>query len=435
MSRIRPYESSGFAAPACDDVLISGSVGTPYGREVQMREWLDQRWNAATILWARVGPRTRDVLFMIVGGVLAANQIVLPQSAPPGLVDDRVTCAVLAVIATISLWWRRSRPVLVTVVGLVVIAVTAIYVFVLIGLFSLAIRRRDRALVVLAVLGCVGATVGTTHPDRFTAGSFVGAVVVIMLAVLAGAYVGARRDLLRSLRDQVVQAEAERDLRAAQARIGERSRIAREMHDVLAHKVSLIALHAGGLEVNPDAEAREVEQAAHLIGVTARQALADLRGVLGVLRADESLHGSDLAPQPSFDDLPALIDSSSQAGVRVELTVGGDLDVPEVVGRTAYRVVQEALTNVHKHARGAATRVHVGGKEGAAVVVEVRNARPVGGDSLLPGAGAGLVGLRERVELLGGEFASGPTPDGGWLVKASIPWPVNAAAENTRVAS
>ena len=435
MSGNGPYESRGFAALACDDVLISTGVGTPYGGDVQIREWLGQWWATATNLWARVGPRTRDVVFMALSALLAVNQIIVPQSGPPGLITDRATCLVLAAIATISLWWRRTRPVLVTVVGLAVIAVTAIYAYVLVGLFSLAIRRRDRTLIILAALGCAGATVGTTQPDRFTAGSLVGAVVIVMLAVLAGAYVGVRRDLLSSLRDRVAQAEAERDLRATQARIGERSRIAREMHDVLAHKVSLIALHAGGLEVNSNAASDEVERIARTIGATARQALVDLRGVLGVLRADESPEGSDLAPQPSLRDVSALVESSRRAAVRVGLRMADGLAVPEVVGRTAYRVVQEALTNVHKHARGAKTLISIDGKEGAMVVVEVRNARPVGGDRLLPGAGAGLVGLRERVGLLRGEFASGATPEGGWLVRAAIPWPADSSSVDAQAVS
>jgi signal transduction histidine kinase len=146
--------------------------------------------------------------------------------------------------------------------------------------------------------------------------------------------------------------------------------------------------------------------------------------VLGVLRADTSELGADLAPQPQLRDVPRLVASSSAAGVGV--TVLDELPedpVPEITGRTVYRVVQEALTNVHKHARDAAATVRLTGKPGDGLVVEVVNVRPVSAETLLPGAGVGLVGLRERVELAGGHLDAGPTASGGWQVRAWFPWP------------
>jgi signal transduction histidine kinase len=194
------------------------------------------------------------------------------------------------------------------------------------------------------------------------------------------------------------------------------------MHDVLAHKVSLVALHAGALEVNPGVGPEQVERTAALVRGTAREALEDLRRVLGVLRSEA---GDDavLAPQPGLDQLERLVASSRAAGVPVELDVTVAGAPPDLVGRTAYRVVQEALTNVHKHARGAATCVRVVGGPGAGLEVEVTNRPPVSPDSLLPGAGLGLVGLTERVSLTGGELECGPRPDGGWRVTARMPWP------------
>jgi signal transduction histidine kinase len=146
--------------------------------------------------------------------------------------------------------------------------------------------------------------------------------------------------------------------------------------------------------------------------------------VLGVLRADSTEVGVDLAPQPQLRDVPRLVASSSAAGVGVTLV--DELPAaegPEVTGRTVYRVVQEALTNVHKHARDAAATVRLTGHPGEGLVVEVVNVRPVSADALLPGAGVGLVGLRERVELAGGTLDAGPTPAGGWQVRAWFPWP------------
>jgi signal transduction histidine kinase len=207
--------------------------------------------------------------------------------------------------------------------------------------------------------------------------------------------------------------------------MSERTRIAREMHDVLAHRISLVALHAGGLEVNPSAGPVEVERSAALIRTTARQALEDLRGVLGVLREDDTGAGAALAPQPTLDDVPRLLEASRAAGVTVHLAGTIPSTVPDVVGRTAYRVVQEGLTNVHKHARGAAATVAVTGSQGTHLQIEVRNAPPVGTElnPLVPGAGMGLVGLRERVELAGGRLTCGPDPAGGFFVHASLPWP------------
>ena len=226
-----------------------------------------------------------------------------------------------------------------------------------------------------------------------------------------------------SLRDRAERAEAERELRADQARLGERARIAQEMHDVLAHKVSLIALHAGGLEVNPAVGPEKVESSAGLIRETARQAMEDLREVLGVLRTDLSAAGADLAPVPRAVDLARLVEASRAAGVNVKSDLVLPDDVPASVGRTVYRIVQEALTNVHKHAAGCSTEVLVNGAPGTGVTVRVTNVRPVAADSLLPGSGAGLVGLRERVSLSGGRISTpGRRPDGGWRVEAWLPW-------------
>jgi len=202
------------------------------------------------------------------------------------------------------------------------------------------------------------------------------------------------------------------------------------MHDVLAHKVSLVALHAGALEVNPGVGPEQVERTAALMRGTAAEALEDLRQVLGVLRSDAGSASADgtLAPQPGLDRLEPLVASSRAAGVPVELELSVAGAPPDLPARTAYRVVQEALTNVHKHARGAATCVRVVGGPGTALEVEVINRPPVSSASLIPGAGLGLVGLAERVSLTGGSLWFGPLPDGGWRVAARMPWPAGDAS-------
>jgi signal transduction histidine kinase len=193
------------------------------------------------------------------------------------------------------------------------------------------------------------------------------------------------------------------------------------MHDVLAHKVSLIALHAGALEVNPDAGAARVEEVSGVIRVTAGQALEELRAVLGLLRDGDGA-GDDLAPPPQLADIARLVESSRAAGLDVSYRAEVAA-LPDGIARAAYRVVQEALTNVHKHAPGAPTAVTLTGDEGTGVTVTVENGPPPAPAApALPGSGAGLVGLGERVRLLGGRLDAQPTDGGGWRLVAWIPW-------------
>ncbi|MGW1344020.1 sensor histidine kinase [Kribbella sp. NPDC002412] len=376
-----------------------------------------RRWYA---WWVRHSARLRDVLY--VGFSLLT---VVAQAASGGggwgVKDWFVLGA--GVIASVVLFWRRRFPATVTAVTVLAMLTAGIFVPMGLALLTLAIRRRDLVLVILGLASYVAYVANTASGDGelwvavFTAPFLIGTWIAI------GAYVGARRDLMVSLRDRAERAEAERELRGEQARLGERARIAQEMHDVLAHKVSLIALHAGGLEVNPAVGPEKVEDSARLIRETARQAMEDLREVLGVLRSDLSVDGADLAPVPRASDLDRLVQASRSAGVSVTGEFLLPDDVPTSVGRTIYRVVQESLTNVHKHARGASTEVVVHGSRGDGVRVRVTNVRPVAAGSLLPGSGAGLVGLRERVQLVGGRLSTGPTQDGGWEVDAWLPWP------------
>jgi signal transduction histidine kinase len=389
---------------------------------------------------ARFGPRTADVVVLLIAAVVGSLQLATDASGsfPIG---RPLSWAVFAVTVLV-LWWRRRWPLAVTLLGCLVFALTNVPMLALFGLTTLAIRRRDR---VLAGTTALAYGVFVLQPVLYQHSSLptqaLGCFFLTATFVGFGAYVGARRDLLASLRDRADRAEAERELRAEQAKLGERARIAQEMHDVLAHKVSLIALHAGGLELNPDAGPEQVERSAVLIRSTARQALEDLRDVLGVLRADDSADGAQLAPQPKLSDVRRLVEASRAAGVAVDLVATGDAEdlcaaesasaatLPEQLGRTAYRVVQEGLTNVHKHARGAAATVRLDGTRGRQLSVSVSNLRPVSAGSLLPGAGAGLVGLRERVELAGGTMRGERSAEGGWLLQAELPWPITAATE------
>ncbi|GAA3788274.1 hypothetical protein GCM10022226_03580 [Sphaerisporangium flaviroseum] len=277
-------------------------------------------------------------------------------------------------------------------------------------------------LIVCGISAVVGACqdglreVMTTNPGN----ALVMALAMIGLPVAVGLYVRAKREVLAAARERAERLEREQVLRAEQARAQERARIAREMHDVVAHRVSLIVLHAGALEVRTDDD--EAARVAALIGGIGREALANLRDVLGVLRSPRSPDREGaLRPPPTLAHLDRLLDQSRSLGITVTRYDEGEVrPVETTVERTAYRVVQEALTNVHKHAGDAGTDVRI--RYGPDVLeVEVRNDAPGAPREELPGAGWGLVGLRERVELLGGTLRTSAEDGGGFLVRARIP--------------
>ncbi len=413
---------------------------------------IDRATERARVLWGRsAGPLSTSAY---VGLGLAGTAIItvvtgsgVSLSGYPGLIGSALA-AVGGGVLSVLLVWRRRWPLPLAVVCAVGCLLAWTYAAAWLALFALAVRRRDRWLVLATLVAWAGSILSATALGFPIATGFWLSTSMYGFAVAGGAYVGSRRALLDTLRERAERAENEQLLHSRQARLAERSRIAQEMHDVLAHKISLVTLQAGGLEVNPDAGPEEVERVAGLIRTTARQALEDLRGVLGVLRGVESSTAAlpppvgllpvaglappsplapapDLTPQPGMADVRALVESSRGAGVPVHLDwdVPDGAPVPEVLGRTAFRVLQEALTNVHKHADGASATVLVRGRPGERLDIEVTNPRPVGTavEPLLPGTGAGLDGLAERVRLAGGQVEAGPTPT-GFRVRAWLPW-------------
>lgn len=230
------------------------------------------------------------------------------------------------------------------------------------------------------------------------------------LPLAVGLWLSARRALLANLREQLDRARQVRETEVAAARTAERSRIAGEMHDVVAHRVSLMVLHAGALEVST--ADRAVTGPAALIRENGREALQELRSVLGLLHARED---TVLAPQPTLERLDDLVRSSRQAGVKIRLDIEDvPQELPATVERTAYRIVQEALTNIHKHAPGARATIRLR-HTADALDVAVRNSRPTRGPGEdFPHSGHGLLGLAERVQLLGGTLSAGTEKDGGF---------------------
>jgi signal transduction histidine kinase len=332
------------------------------------------------------------------------------------------------VLACAALWWRRRWPAGAAVVCLVAGVVSSSATPAgLLALSSLAVHRPARQAVLVGLLWVPALLVFAAYSPTTGPVEVVAFVMPLVLAAIGwGMFLRARRQLLLSLRERALRAEADQELHQEQARVAERTRIAREMHDVLAHRISLLALHAGGLEVRPDLPPAEIRQTAALLRSTASQALEELRSVIGVLRDDDGHAIVDLTPQPTLHDLPRLVEEKRGAGMGVELNIEVEdvEDVPPPLGRDAYRIVQEALTNASKHAGGAPARVWVTGAPGEGLHISVRNRQPVSSpeQTPLPGAGAGLLGLRERVTLAGGTLVLGPDGSGDFVVEADLSW-------------
>jgi signal transduction histidine kinase len=258
-------------------------------------------------------------------------------------------------------------------------------------------------------------------------------VVLVCVAYAAlvgwGTLIRANRALISSLRERAEQAEAQQASRVAEARRAERTRIAREMHDVLAHRLSLLATYAGALSYRPDAPPEQLSRAAEVVRSGVHQALDELREVIGVLRDDETRDGPGSRPLPGLAELPRLVEESSAAGMRVEVRDGGwqPSGVPDAVGRTVYRVVQEGLTNARKHAAGERVTLCLDGGPGKGVDVSIANRLPARAQPpSVPGTGTGLIGLGERVSLAGGTLEWRDS-DGEFLLRAWLPWPNDGA--------
>ncbi|MGP9744453.1 sensor histidine kinase [Brachybacterium sp. AOP29-B2-41] len=317
--------------------------------------------------------------------------------------------------------WRWLLPVLL-VLNAAVMALSVLIIVV----YSFATRSHHRLLTLLVAALAVAA--GAVPSLLWVgAGPYMGitglvvSTLIVAASAATGMYTSTRRALLAQLQKRAEQAESGRAAAEEQARRAERTRIAREMHDIVAHKISLVALQAGALEVNPNLERSQVQQSAGLIRQTATTALSELREVLGVLRGDGE--EAPLAPQPTWEDVRRLVATSQDAGISVDLFDFIDDPVPDQLARTAYRVVQEGLTNIHKHALHTKARVALIGEPGIELVIEVSNVLPKGFTTDLPGARMGLSGIETRVTHAGGTITSGPTDDGRFEVRAVIPWP------------
>lgn len=369
------------------------------------------------------------------------------QSVGPGLggVREAVDLVLLPVTAALLLWRRRWPLQVALLSGFCALIGQSTGTTTLFAAFAVgAYAPPTVAVSCLAYLIAI-APLSSWLSRATTDGSWVGNASIWMLVLIGigawGMFTGTRRQLLATLQERARRAEAEQELRVDQAKQDERTRIAREMHDVLAHRMSLLSVHAGALEFRPDAPPEDVARAAGVIRQTAHEALEELRTVIGVLRASDVTGGDAQAgvpggvfgqaqpepPQPTLAEVPALVADWQAAGARIDLDVAVELAaLPVAIGRTAYRLVQEGLTNASKHAPAARITVAISGAPGQALTVQVSNPLPAGGapEPAIPGTGLGLVGLRERTELAGGTFSAGADPAARrFMLSATLPWP------------
>jgi len=396
--------------------------------------------------WARAG----SVLLVV---LVTALQLAGLRAGSParasgwlGGVASQAVGVAAALIGGVALWWRRSRPVSVLAVCVAAYAVNAVVVAGVapytgwLALYAAGAYGRQAARAWYAAAGggaalvAVFAACALLYPK--TAGELPLLIAVTAITALTGTLVRSRRAQLAALRDRAEALERERVSAEARAAAEERLRIARDVHDLVGHGLSGIAVQSSTARLALDAGRIETARTAlAAVESASRAALGEMRQLLGVLRAgDAGEHGR----LPGLGDLPGLAGIMGRQGVMVTLHAGEVGAVPGAVSLAAYRVVQEALTNVVKHAGGSRVTVEVGASGGAVLVTVEDYAGPAapqaeagrpplpGGAGQPPGGsagGAGLVGMRERVAGFGGEVSAGPAGDHpGWRVRARIPY-------------
>lgn len=378
-----------------------------------------------------VRDRLVDAVLVVLAAALWLVTVLL-RASEPGAVPVWVVSVdwVPGLLGCVALWWRRRAPV---VLGVVLAAASSfsesIAAPAIAALFTVAVHRPVRAAAAVCAISLAALSV---YQVRWPEPGIppVTMVTIIVLGHVAtvawGLSVRSRRALVTSLRERAAAAEVEARLRAEHSEHEARAGLAREMHDVLGHRLSLLSVHAGALAYSRDAPADDVVRAAEVVRENAHRALQDLREVIGVLRAPVGE-----LPLPAVADVLELIDEARQAGTPVELrdeagVTAGDRTLPETQGRTLYRLVQEGLTNARRHAPGAPVVVRIAGRPGEHVTAEVVNAPPEARPAGPPpsdGSGAGLLGLGERARLVDGRLEHGPTDSGGWRVRLRLPWP------------
>lgn len=414
------------AADYCSGVL----------RYVSLMEWQRRVSDWASANQLKINAAL--VLFFITGDVLAAIFVPVEGSEIPA---DWLAYF-LIVASSLTLWWRRSNP----LAALIVCSVFIITYWVrdypggidpaLWVLFFSATRHggpnrrkvwQTVGLVLVAIL--VTATIGVIVPtEDLPLAGILGVFFIHGTAAAVGEALYQRSQYVSELEQRAASLEADLENKAALAAVEERTRIAREMHDIIAHGMSSVVVQAVAgqsiVDSNP-AKAREVLETIESIG---RDSVDEMRRMLGVLRDNAS--DVELEPQPGFSDMTALARHAEEAGVAVSMTVTGEpRQLPPGVDLTGYRVVQEALTNIIRHSgRPVRAEATITYSENAVDIAVIDDGLGAAAPKESEGTGHGLLGMSERVEIYNGSFAAGPRPGGGYQVHVSLPLPTRVSA-------
>jgi len=390
------------------------------------------RWSTVRNVIEQAWPflkREWFTLLVAVGMAEAGIQVVLMQDDKGAPTISVWIAAPLVVIAIAPLlWWRRfpfGAPAAVFVINAVesfadgrlpmFTIATFISVMAAVFLFGILEDRRQAVVGLAIALGAAG--VVTLNDPGQGWSDFAGVVLLFSIAWLTGFAIGRKLEQASAAQERAERLESEREAEARAAVAEERARIARELHDVVGHSVSVMTVQASAVRrrLLPDQE--QEREALEIVEQTGREALAEMRRLVGVLRRPEEAPA--LAPQPSLQHLDRLVAQARESGLPVELRVEGEpTPLPPGVDLTAYRLVQEGLTNAIKHARASKADVLV---RYAGGTVELSVTDDGSGDGDGGGGGHGLVGMRERVSVYGGELEAGPRPDGGYALKARLP--------------
>ncbi len=389
----------------------------------------EQPWWLHPIRWLRAHPRGADCILMVAVTLLTLVAHLFGEPTEDRTLVEPVWWTVLLTVAgSLPIYWRRRRPI---GVALIVVALQSVSLLVDVGgslflassiaVYSLGAHstgvRRKRALATITVLVLLLFVAGWTDGQALL-DEFVSTMIVLVSALVLGDNMRRRREHLDDLAERADRAEREQELLAEQRVIAERTRIARELHDVVAHSVSVMIIQSAAARRSLRSSVDAAELALGALESTGRQTMRELRGILGVLRTDDAADGPLLDPSPTMTDLQSLITDD----LPVTLVVDGPVDdLPTSVALTGYRIVQEALTNVRRHAGPVRHVVVTVGSSPTALVIDVvDDGRGAAADT--PELdGYGLIGMDERVVAVGGRLAAGPRAGGGWAVHASIP--------------
>jgi signal transduction histidine kinase len=364
------------------------------------------------------------LLFLLMAAELAGKDPVTGETAGTPL------AYVSAAAVTVPFAWHRGRPLTsVTVCTVAVVAYSLGHftafpgyaLFALTFAVSLHADRRRAGLTLGATLIALSVSLSLQPAGVVTLSTWISTALALTVAWLAGENVRVRRIRLAALEERTRMLEQDRELRERHAVGNERLRIARELHDVVAHSMSVIAVQAGVANHVIDSRPELARQALATVETNTRAALVEMRRLLGVLRQGDEPSAS-LTPAPGLTDVPVLVQQLAQAGLAVKLRVDGEpVGVPGGVDLSAYRIVQEGLTNVLRHG-GPTAQVAIG-YPGTAVVIEICDEGPGGrAPRTVDGTGHGLIGMRERVAVFGGRLTAGPRAGGGFRVLATLPF-------------